>query len=184
MHNTLSNFFKRFINSVAAETGQLPLIEYDTDSPSYCQQGDIIVSQGLSHSIHWQPVKRSPNTDFSDLEQALEIKIHTDLHLFFTSYWSEQIDAIFQAGNLSLMFVCNNADMARLIENQIGHILNKQRNKQALTFFIACTDTDYVISVDNETGQVMLERSGHAIENILAPNLDSFLDQLEYGRLF
>lgn len=73
--------------------------------------------------------------------------------------------------------------MQRLIENQLGHALNKLRNKQSLTFFIACTDADYIISIENQSGQVVLERPGYAIEKVLAVSLTDFLDELEYGRI-
>ena len=73
--------------------------------------------------------------------------------------------------------------MQRLIENQLGHVLNKIRNKQELTFFIACTDSDYIISIANESGQVVLERPGYGVEKVLAMSLTDFLDELEYGKL-
>jgi len=81
------------------------------------------------------------------------------------------------------IYCWNQVDMDRLIENQIGHALGKLRNKQTLTFFIACTDSDYIISINNESGEVVLERPGYPIEKILAPNLIQFIDELEYGRL-
>ncbi len=183
IQNSLDNFFKRFINTYEAHSGILPITEYDAQWLSECQQGKPFMSEQMQHSIHWQPVQRAHNDDFSGLEKALEIQLHPDIKIFFSHYWSDHIDAIFQQGNLSLMFIWNKADMQRLIENQLGHVLTKTRNKQALTFFIACTDTDYIISIENETGQVVLERPGYAIEKVLATSLTDFLDALDYGRL-
>lgn len=182
-NNSLDNFFKRFVNTVASETGHLPVTEHYPDWPSMCQDGDLFLSEQMVSSIYWQPIKRPENNDLSGLEKALEIQLHADLKTFFTRYWSDQIAAIFQQGNLTLMFVWNEADMNRLIENQIGHALNKLRNKQPLTFFIACTDSDYIISLENDYGRVVLERPGYAFEKVLADNLRQFLNELEYGRL-
>lgn len=181
--NSLDNFFKRFVNVVATETGELPVTEYDKQWLSECQQGVPFMSEQMQHSIHWQPVLRSANNALAGLESALEISLHPDIKAFFSRYWSDHIEAIFQQGNLSLMFIWNENDMQRLIENQLGHALNKLRNKQSLTFFIACTDADYIISIENQSGQVVLERPGYAIEKVLAVSLTDFLDELEYGRI-
>jgi SecY interacting protein Syd len=183
LDNCLDNFFKCFINTINADTGHLPISKHEPDWPSPCQQGDAFLSEEMLDSIHWQPVLREKNNDLSGLEKALDTKLHPDIVLFFTRYWSDQIDAIFQQGNLTLLFVWNKADMDRLIENQIGHALNKLRNKQTLTFFIACTDSDYIISVENDSGKVVLERPGYAIEKELSPNFSQFINELEYGQL-
>ncbi|WP_281400949.1 SecY-interacting protein Syd [sulfur-oxidizing endosymbiont of Gigantopelta aegis] len=116
------------------------------------------------------------------LEKALDTEIRPEIKLFFSHYWSDQIDTIFQQGNLTLLFVWNSADMDRLIENQIGHALGKLRNKQTLTFFIACTDSDYMISVENDSGQVVLERPGYPVEKVLASDLNQFINELDYGK--
>ena len=181
--NCLDNFFKRFINTLFSETGQLPITTHEADWSSLCHQGKPFLSEQMIDSIHWQPVIREDNYDLSGLEAALEITLHQDIKLFFSHYWSEQIDTIFQQGNLTLLFVCNEDDMKRLIENQIGHAFTKIRNKQSLTFFIACTDSDYIISVENDSGQVVLERPGYPAEKILSPNLTEFINELEYGQL-
>ncbi len=181
--NSLDNFFKRFINTTNANTGHLPITRNEVEWSSLCQQGKPFLSEDMQDSIYWQPILKKSTQDMQGLEKALEIKLHPDISTFFCRYWSEQIDAIFEQGNLSLLFVWNETDMQRLIENQLGHAFHKICNKQNLTFFIACTDADYIISVENQSGQVVLERPGYAIEKILSPNLTQFINELEYGRL-
>jgi len=182
-NNHLDNFFKRFINTIKNDTGYLPITKNEPDWPSLCQEGQPFLSETMVDSIYWQAVLREKNSDLSGLEKALDIELRSELKDFFTRYWSEQIDAIFQQGNLTLLFVWNKADMDRLIENQIGHALNNLRNKQSLTFFIACTDSDYIISLEHDTGHIVLERPGYAIEKVLSDNLVQFIDELEYGHL-
>ena len=186
LNNSLDNFFKRSFNIIAAETGDLPIIEYHDDWPSSCHEGKAFLSEEMVHSIHWQAKKRTANNDLSGLEEALDTPLHPDIKTFFTSYWAEQMDVTYlsaehpeEQGQLTLMFVCNEEDMERLIKNQIGHSLNKIRNKQTLTFFIACTGSDYIISINNESGEVVVERPGYAIEKILAHSLKEFIDQLD-----
>lgn len=184
--NSLDNFFKRALNIIKTQTGELPLIEYHEDWASPCHVGKAFLSEAMRHVIYWQPQQREDNNDLSGLEDALEIKLHADIKTFFKLYWSEQMDVTFlpvknteEKGNLTLMFVCNEEDMERLIKNQIGHCLNKIRNKQNLTFFIGCTDSDYIISMENDSGQVVLERPGYPMEKILAGSLKEFIDQLD-----
>jgi len=160
LDNTLDNFFKRYINSIYSDTGQLPKTLLEPQWPSVCQQGEAFIDTTKQQSIYWQPVQRTENTGLCGLETALDITLHPSIHSFYCRYWSEQIDTIFQQGNLTLLFIWNEKDMQRLIENQLGHALNKQRNKQTLTFFIACTDSDYMISIDNNSGHIVLERPG------------------------
>ncbi len=182
-NNSLDNFFKRFINTANAETGELPVAPHEPDWPSPCHRGKAFLSEEMLDSIHWQPMQREVNTDLSGLSHALDIEVRQEIQSFYCQYWSEQVDAIFQQGNLTLLFVCNETDMERLIKNQLGHALSKLRNKQPLSFFIACTDSDYIISVEQGSGQVILERPGYPAERILAPNLTQFIDELEYGKL-
>jgi len=188
LYNTLDNFFKRYLNIIETQSHALPVIEYHADWPSPCHSGEPFMAEEMTYCIHWKPVQRAKNNDLSGLEEALEIQLHPDIKIFYTHYWSEQMAVNFFAenelgGNLSLMFACNEDDMDRLIKNQLGHALDKIRNKQSLTFFIACTDSDYIISIENDTGHVVLERPGYPIEKILSNSLIEFINQLDYGSL-
>ena len=185
-NNSLDNFFKRSLNIIKTQSGTLPVIEYHSDWSSPCHEGKAFLAENMQHLIHWQPKKRDANNDLSGLEEALETTLHPDIKVFYTRYWSEQMETTFlsvdnpeEKGNLTLMFVCNDDDMERLIKNQIGHSLNKIRNKQSLTLFIACTDSDYIISIENDSGHIVLERPGYPIEKVIAENLKTFLDQLD-----
>lgn len=198
LYNSLDNFFKRYINTIEMQTGTLPVTEYHSDWPSPCQQGERFLSEEMVDSIHWKPVQREHNNDLAGLESALETELHPDIKIFFSYYWSNQMNVSFvpqknpstdnplsseEQGNLTLMFIWNEADMKRLIENQIGHTLNKLRNKQSLSLFFACTDSDFIISVENDSGHVVLERPGYPIEKVLSPSLKDFIDQLDYELL-
>jgi SecY interacting protein Syd len=85
-------------------------------------------------------------------------------------------------GELSLLFAWNEEDFARLQENIIGHIMMKQRLKQAETIFFAVTDEeDIIISVDNATGEVWAERVGCKPHKKVADSLQVLLsEKLEY----
>ncbi|WP_416305687.1 SecY-interacting protein [Neptunicella sp. SCSIO 80796] len=160
-----------------AEDQQVQLTcEFDPDWLSPCQQNEPD-KQGL---IEWLPVLQQPPGDFSSVESALGIPIHPDLKLFYTRYWSEVIDARSARGNLQLLQAWNADDFERLQQNLIGHILMKQRLKQPVTLFFAITDEeDFIISVDNQSGEVMLEQVGCIPQETLAPDLATFINQLQ-----
>jgi len=184
LYNSLDNFFKRYLNSITTQNNELPITEYHADWLSPCQSGEPFMSEEMVYSIHWQPQKRMQNDDLCGIEKALETPLHPDIKKFFSHYWSEQLEVTFisdsvQGGDLTLMFVWNKDDMERLIKNQLGHALNKINDKQSLTFFIACTDSDYIISIENKTGHVVLERPGYSIEKVLSNNLKEFIDSLD-----
>jgi SecY interacting protein Syd len=56
----------------------------------------------------------------------------------------------------------------------------KQRIHAPLTIFIACTDeNELMLSVDNETGCVVLEEPGSQPIREISPSLEEFLDRLQ-----
>jgi SecY interacting protein Syd len=80
---------------------------------------------------------------------------------------------------LSLLFAWNKDDFERLQENLIGHILMKRRLKQEETVFFAVTDEeDMIISVDNASGSVWVERVGCKPHKQLSDSLAQFISQL------
>ncbi len=81
---------------------------------------------------------------------------------------------------MSLILLWNAEDAARLIENLIGHALAKRRAKSPLSIFFACTeqDSELFLSVENTTGQVLIEKPGHKPVDVVAENLASFIDAL------
>ncbi len=133
--------------------------------------------------IAWQPLKRRQTTtpnDFSGLEQALELKIHPDLKTYYGAYWSGGLEAEAPQGHVSLLMLWNDEDVVRLTENLVGHALAKRRNRSAFSVFFACTekDSDLFLSVENDSGQIILERPGYKPLKTVASNLAEFLENL------
>lgn len=172
---SLDHFFTR-IQQHAEQTGRRLLTEFDEQWLSPCQQGEID-EQGM---IEWKPVLQQPITDFSSMEQALELDIHPDLKAFYGRYYSENVQACTEHGNLELLQCWNSDDAVRLQQNLIGHVLMKRRLKQPVTFFIALTDEeDFILTLDNESGAVMLEQVGLQPQKQIAANLAEFIDMLQ-----
>ena len=174
--NQLERLLDTFCSQVQAVTGKPPQQEYDSDWPSVCIKGGPD-QQGM---VSWLPVKRADKADFSGLETALEVEVHADIKAYYGSYWSEGIEAEATDGRLTLIQIWNESDFDRLLENFIGHAMAKRRSREALTFFFACTDDpEFFLSVENKTGQVLLERPGEAPIRTVADSLGAFLSGLE-----
>ncbi len=129
--------------------------------------------------VSWQPVRQQPAADFSNVEQALELELHSDIKQFYSLYFGAGLGASHSRGTLQLLMVWDNTDLARLQENLIGHILMKRRLKQPETVFFALTDDDsIVLSVLNSTGEVYLETIGKHVSEKLADSVAEFFSQL------
>ena len=177
MSSAVEQALDHFIEShLQITANQPPQIEFDSQWPSECYQGEPN-NDGL---IDWQPVRQQQHNDlFERIEQALETTIHPDLKAYYNRYWSDPLAAHYPKGQLNLLFVWNTEDLERLRANLIGHALGRQRLKQPLSFFFGCTvPEEFVLVLDNDSGQVMLEQPGKRKSDLIAPSLAEFLTQL------
>lgn len=173
---TLQEFASQYISCYQNNHGHLPKIEQDEQWPSPCEQAET-ADKG---SVCWQPIViDDEQLSFDNVESALDLTLHQDIKTYFTTLYSDSLDAKCHEGELSLLFAWNYDDFQRLQENLIGHILMKQRLKQDETIFFAVTDEeDTIISIDNNTGAVWVERVGCKPHKKLADSIAEFISQL------
>lgn len=177
VNQSLDDFMGRFAAFVKDHT-EAGVIEYDADWPSPCYATDVPPESGKS--IPWKPVLREQASEFKDLSEALELTLHPDVAQFYSRYWSGNIVAQHPSGKLQILQAWNEEDFERLQQNIVGHILMKRRLRQPETIFIALTDEDdFVLSVDNQSGAVMLEQVGLQPKEQISPDLATFLDEIE-----
>lgn len=167
-----------------------PILEtpFDSEWRSPCELGEPFEdsessAEGGGRLIRWQPCRRHPDTisqDFEPLERALDISIHPDIKAYYGAYWSAGLEAEAIDGHVSLLFLWNTEDVVRLNENLIGHSLAKKQSKSPMTVFFACTEpeSELFLSVDNDSGAVMLEKPGYKPLRQVADDLASFLETL------
>ena len=174
LQQNIFKFVQKYISDYQTTYGHFPTVEKDEDWPSPC-----IIEPFDQYKNTWQGSEIADELSFDNVESALELKLHNDIKEYFTTIYSESIPAECKEGNLSLLFAWSKDDFARLQENLIGHILMKRRLKQQETVFIAVTDEeDMILSVDNSTGEVWVERVGCKPHKKLANSLTEFLDML------
>ena len=171
----LERLLYRYVENCRHLTGSDPLQAHDPAWPSECQAGEPD-ERGM---IRWQPRARERPADFGGLERALEVEVHPDIKSFYGSYWAGTIDLEAEEGGVTLIQVWNDDDFDRLVKNILGHAIAKQRIGAPLTIFIACTDEgELMLSVENDTGQVVLEEPGSLPIRVVSPTLTAFLDRL------
>ena len=152
-----------------------PRQQHDPDWPSSCEQG-LPDDYGF---VTWRPVRRDTPADFSGLATAFEAEIHPDFSRYFGRYWSDPLPASGLCGRVELLQLWNPADEERLVENQIGHVLQMQRERRPLTLFFACGDNpDQLYSLDNASGQVLREDLPKRKARVVAESLTTFLEGL------
>jgi len=176
LSNTLQQFINQYIKNYQNSHGHLPQIEQDEQWPSPCEQTPS-VDKGV---VFWQPVViNDKQLNFDNVESALNLTLHQDIKTYFTTFYSDSLNAKCHEGELSLLFAWNHDDFQRLQENLIGHILMKQRLKQEETIFFAVTDEeDTIISIANDTGTVWVEQVGCKPHKKLADSIAEFIAQL------
>lgn len=157
-------------------------VPFDQQWRSPCEIGEPYQT-GEQSRIAWRPTARHPATmadDFAPLERALEIIVHPDVKTYYGGYWSAGLEAEAVDGHVSMLFLWNPQDVARLNENLIGHALAKQRAKSPMSIFFACTepDSELFLSVDNESGAVLLEKPGYKPIRQVAADLNGFIEAL------
>ena len=165
----------RDLQQVAASHPALMTTEFEAELASPCYVGNA--SQG--EPCTWQPVPMEGEYTFANIENALHITLNEQFCKFFTTYWSFNLPVKAEQGNCELLQVCSEEDFERLQQNLIGHLLMKQRLKQPPTLFFGLTDEDdFILSVDNASGEVVLEQVGKLPTRCLAPDLATFIDGL------
>jgi SecY interacting protein Syd len=171
----LERLLRRYVEDRQRVSGALPTQEHDPAWLSECQVGE----PDADGMVHWRPRARDTTADFSGLERALDVEIHPDIKSFYGSYWGSVMELQAEEGGVSLIQIWNDDDFDRLVENILGHAIAKQRIKAPLTIFIANTDEgEYMLSVDNENGRVVLEEPGSPPTREVASSLAAFLDRL------
>ena len=172
----LDRLLHRYVEACARASGSLPIQEHDPAWPSECEVGD----PDADGNIHWEPRERKCAADFRGLECALDVAVHPDIKIFYGCYWGSPMELCAAEGGVTLIQVWNDRDFERLVENVLGHAMAKKRINAPLTIFIASTDEgELMLSVENETGRVVLEEPGKPPIREVSASLAEFLDRLQ-----
>ncbi|KKA45510.1 MULTISPECIES: SecY-interacting protein [Salinivibrio] len=152
----------------------LPCTDAYIGLPSPC-----VVSEN-DHQLQWQPVKRDALADFANVEQAIALRLHSDIKDFYNAFYCADLSVRYQGESISLLQVWSDDDLARLQENILGHLMMQRQRKLTPSVFIATTaDEMVIIAIDNMSGEVIRETLNKGTRDVIAPNLETFLAALE-----
>ena len=172
--SALERLFARWLNQ-GTNQGSLPLCQWDASWRSPCELGEPHAGQ-----IAWRPTRRDSTEDFFALEQALELTLHPAIKAFYGHWFSRPLPLWFKGLQLTLLQPWNGDDLDLLKENQIGHLLMLRKLKREPSLFLAsCRGDMALISLDNQSGEVIFERLDSGKRVVLSPDLASFLARLE-----
>lgn len=175
MFEVLQQLFNCFILEHKKKYQCLPKVEFDNEWVSLCQEG----KPDDDGFIQWQPVQITKKVRFDNVERGLNTSLNKEYIDYFSCFFSESLPVSFKGEYLELLFAWSEKDIERLQENIIGHVLMKQKLKQDVTLFFAVTDRDdTIISVNNSTGEVWLERVGAEPHEKLSHSIHDFLSGL------
>ncbi|HSG87572.1 MAG TPA: SecY-interacting protein Syd [Pseudomonadales bacterium] len=151
-------------------------VQADPEWPSPCELGEA----DADGRIAWRPVRREAFDLLDPLAATLERPLHPSLGAYWGRWYSNGFETVCDEGPVSLLGVWNPQDQDQLLNNLLGHALQQRRQRQPLSLFFACTepDSDLILSVVNDSGEVVLERPGQKERRPVAADLASFLAQL------
>ena len=164
-----------FVESHSKQTA----VAHEPEWPSPCEDEED-VRYGF-RMVKWLPLRRDTVQSFSDLEKAVELKIHADVWIFYGSYFSNNITIKVNDMRVELLQAWNDDDFERLQQNIIGHLLMKQRLRQAPTIFVGLAEKEEeFLSIDNSDGSVWIEAVGKVAHTKIADNLHDLFTRSEF----
>lgn len=170
----LTDFSSRFLQAWCDAGQGFPRSEDLVGLESPC----VVTDSG--YEVVWKPVKREPMGNLAAVEQGIELRLHEDIKVFYGAQYSGDMAARFRDLEFDLLQAFSADDELRLQENILGHLVMQRRLKLKPTVFIGALDADdKVVSICNLTGQVVLETLGKDIREVLAADVETFLQQLE-----
>lgn len=170
---TLSSFTQRYIDQWQRQTRHPPASEALYGVPSPC------IVKTCDDQVFWLPQPFVAEATLVNVERALEIQLHPDIHIFYTQQYAGDMVADLGDHRFTLLQVWSDDDFIRLQENLIGHLVTQKRLKLSPTLFLATTESEMTMaSLCNVSGNVVLEQFGSGKRTLLAATLAHFLDAL------
>ncbi|WP_392552355.1 SecY-interacting protein [Orbus wheelerorum] len=171
--DSLIFFTKRYIDIWQDTVNHNPKSSELYGMPSPC------IKDTIDLAIFWLPIRPSPHT-LNIVEEVINIRIHDDAHLFYGTQYAGDMKAQWNHLSLSLLQIWSDDDFSRLEQNIIAHLTMQKRLKRRPSIFIATTDDETeIVSIDNQTGNVILEKLITNETDVLADDLDAFLSSLK-----
>ncbi|MBY6018139.1 SecY-interacting protein [Ferrimonas balearica] len=163
----LDAFHQRYFTSWQQALGQHPV----SDKP---ESGPAETGRDAEGRALWQARRREAVAGFDNVAQALELTLHPALTDLYGHFYAGNLYFEAPFGRGELLQVWCDEDFQFLQENLIGHLLMKQKLKQAPTLFIGVVE-ERMLVLNNDDGSVWLELPGEAPSEQVADSLAALL---------
>ncbi|WBA15361.1 SecY-interacting protein [Salinivibrio proteolyticus] len=174
LHNALWALAQKYVAKWRKVQQCLPCTEAYLGLASPCVESEN------AHQVQWQPVQRDTLADFTNVEHAIELRLHSDIKDFYNFMYCADLPVHFGGERFNLLQVWSEDDLARLQENILGHLMMQRQRKYSPSVFIATTDDEMtIIAIDNVTGQVVKEVLNKGSREVLADDVEQFIEALE-----
>lgn len=171
--DTLLLFTQRYIKLWHTNMNHDPKSEelYGIASPCITKTEDL--------AVFWLPVQTNQH-NLDIVEEVIDLTINPAAHLFYGSQYAGDMKAQLNDLSICLLQVWSDDDFSQLEQNIINHLLMQKKLKRRPSIFIATTDDETsIISIDNQTGKIILEKLVTNEIEVLADDIDSFIDSLK-----
>lgn len=174
VEQALANFSQRYVEAWKTKHNSLPINDELVGLASPC------IDETRDLEISWQPIAREESIRLVNIEKGIELDLHDDFHAFYGAQFSADMTAKFEDMNIELLQIWSDEDLENLQGNMLGHLVMQRRLKLVPTLFIAVTDDEMeVISICNQSGEVILDTVGTKKRTVLAKTMAEFLEKLE-----
>ncbi|MCE9685123.1 SecY-interacting protein [Shewanella sp. AS16] len=172
----LDDFLQNYLQAYRERLDEYPRY-YPLGEASVCIRGDFEPEANVA--VFWAPVRRDVPGRFDNVAGALGLTLWPDINDFYGYFFAASLLFDSPWGEGELLQPWNDKDFDYLQQNIIGHLMMKQKLKQAPTWFVGVlNEGDKMLTVDNADGSVWLEIPGEAPSERLAPSLEAFIGQL------
>ena len=125
--NALEIFINKYLIAYRDALSELPRY-YALGEDSACIQGQL--DDDLDKAVFFTPFKRKTCADFHNVEHALSLSLHGDIHPFYGQFYSAPLMFTSEWGEGELLQAWNQQDFEYLQQNMIGHLMMKKKQQQ------------------------------------------------------
>lgn len=172
MTKALLHFTQKYIDLWQEQYQTAPYSENYSDLPSPC----ILTKD--EHGVFWLP-KIENKHSFAIVEEVMNLNINPVANEFYCLQFSGDLSAKWQNKSISLIQIWSDEDFRNFEGNLLAHLEMQRKRNLRPTIFIGTTDDESeLISIDNQTGTIILEKLGEKTSTELASTLAIFLTKL------
>lgn len=172
MKQELDDYFKRKYARWRQYKNSLPMISWDEEVPSFMYIGEI----DNESYVQWKEIPKVEIYEFSEVRDEYNIELHSDIKEYFNLYWFLELTGIYEDYSVILEPVVPGIGLRDFYRN-LKEYYHSHRN-QLKYIPIGFESEGFIILVDNETGEVLIEDHERGTYEKIADNLAALIKEM------